>query len=170
MRQFLAPLAVSLACATQPAVEETHAVDQADDPPAHEETVQPHADSPESNETYLSQSEAEILVILAQTNVAARAILKESRYQIDELTALCEMEDRGLFAGERKCTQAKLKDAHTLFCKWDENLAVSVARLEKFQPLPERSRLLFKNLQMIIDEIRRMWGDFFGEYLPGKTC
>lgn len=172
MRQLLAPLALTLACAGQPAVKQTPVIDQSDDQPVLEETVQPQVDSPKpDDETPLSQSEAKILVILAQTNAAARAILKESRYQIDELGALCEMEDRGLFAGERKCTQAKLKDAHTLFCEWDKNLAASVSRLEKHQPFQsDRTRLLFKSLQMTIDEIRRMWGDFFRKYLSGSTC
>ncbi|MBI4994384.1 hypothetical protein HZC21_01915 [Candidatus Peregrinibacteria bacterium] len=144
--------------------------DEVDDKPAlvqvQPEMAQPQSDLSRPNESKLSQSEAEVIVILAQTNVKAREILKESRQQLEELTALCEMEDRGLFVNERKCTGDKLRAVHAQFCEWDRNLTASVSRFEKHQPFqPERTRLLLKNLKMITDEIRQMWGDFFKKYL-----
>ena len=124
MKKFLAPLAISLACAGQPAVKQTplpQGGDRADGKPVQTETAQPQADLSEPNEPRISQSEAKIIVMLAQTNVEARKALKRAQQEIEEFTVLCEMEDRGFFVNERQCTRDKIRAAQAQFCERDKN-------------------------------------------------
>lgn len=156
MKNFITTLAVSLACTAQPAVKQTPIM----------EIAQPQTDLSEPNETGLSQDEAKIIVILAQTNVEARKMLEESSQLFEELTAPCEVEDIGLFVDERKCTMAKIKAVQTQFCEWDKNLAASILQLETHHPpLSAKTRLLLKNLKTITDEIRLKWEDFLRKHL-----
>lgn len=159
MKNFLAPLAVSLACAGQPAVKQTPM-------PQATETAQPQTDLSEPNEPRFSQSEAKIIVMLAQTNVEARKALKRAQQEIEEFTTLCEMENRGLFVNERQCTRDKIRVAQAQFCERDKILTASISQFERHQPFQsEKTRLLLKNLEMTIDEMRRIWKDFFRKHL-----
>lgn len=167
MKNFLAPLAISLACAGQPAVKQTPMDgDREDDRPVQTETAQPQTDLSKPNEPRLSQSEAKIIVMLAQTNVKARKALKRAQQEIEEFTVLCKMEDRGFFVNERQCTRDKIRAAQAQFCERDKRLTASVSQLEKHQPFQsERTRLLLKNLKMTIDEMRRIREAFFRKHL-----